>query len=313
MGPAAAIPRIPKLLYAMLRTAAHINASRPDLVVLVGLRRFQPALGRHAAPHRVRRCDPRPFSARAWLDDARKARRVSRLCIPVTAFAHQWTLSQPGLPHRVFRSSAGGALRLAGAAAGASAPGRHGRMLPGSRGGELRRHVPRLLDAFAALRRRRPALRGRFAAADARAERIIAESMRQRSFAGIDIERGVERALQNADGAWVASGTAVLETALVGVPAVALYVIPPALERYGKRMIKHRYITLPNLVLGREIVPELLQDAASPEALADTLDRLMLDPSEQLRAFEEMRAALGPSDALDRCARFAVSLAGDGV
>jgi lipid-A-disaccharide synthase len=74
-------------------------------------------------------------------------------------------------------------------------------------------------------------------------------------------------------------------------------------------MIKHRFITLPNLVLGREVVPELLQDAATPDALAAALDRLMNDPSEQLRAFDEMRDALGPPDALDRCAQFAVSLA----
>ncbi len=154
---------------------------------------------------------------------------------------------------------------------------------------------------------------GRFAAADARAERFIAQAIGERNATNVDVERGIAPVLKSADGAWVASGTAVLETALVGVPAVAIYVIPRALLWYGRRMIKHRFITLPNLVLEREVVPELLQDAATPDALADALDRLMQHPDEQLRAFAEMRAALGPSDALDRCAQFAVALARNGA
>jgi lipid-A-disaccharide synthase len=101
----------------------------------------------------------------------------------------------------------------------------------------------------------------------------------------------------------------VLETALIGVPAVAIYVIPPALIWYGHRMIKHRFITLPNLVLGREAVPELLQDRASPEGLAAALDGLINDPAQQYEAFVEFRKALGPADALALCARYAVELA----
>jgi lipid-A-disaccharide synthase len=101
----------------------------------------------------------------------------------------------------------------------------------------------------------------------------------------------------------------VLETALSGVPAVALYVIPPVLIRYGRRMIRHTYVTLPNLVLKREVVPELLQDDATPERLAGAIGDLMADPAKQYRAFVELREALGPPDALQRCARFAVGLA----
>jgi lipid-A-disaccharide synthase len=125
----------------------------------------------------------------------------------------------------------------------------------------------------------------------------------------VEVAPGVTAALENADGAWVASGTAVLETALIGVPAVAIYVIPRALIWYGHRMIKHRFITLPNLVLGREVVPELLQDRANPAGLAVALEGLMNDPAQQYEAFLEFRKALGPPDALERCARYAVELA----
>ena len=60
--------------------------------------------------------------------------------------------------------------------------------------------------------------------------------------------RGVEPAVAEADVAWVASGTAVLETALLGVPTVGIYVIPRILIWYGHRMIKHDFIMLPNLI-----------------------------------------------------------------
>jgi lipid-A-disaccharide synthase len=74
-------------------------------------------------------------------------------------------------------------------------------------------------------------------------------------------------------------------------------------------MIKHRFITLPNLVLGRPIVPELLQEEASPQRLRDEMDAILRDPSKQYEALAGLRAALGPPDTLRRCADFAVSLA----
>ncbi|MGA9945139.1 MAG: hypothetical protein WBP75_08890, partial [Candidatus Cybelea sp.] len=180
---------------------------------------------------------------------------------------------------------------------------------PGSRAGELRRHLPVLAAAYRTLKDRRPKLRGVFGAANERAQRSIARAVRHQRLSDVEIVRGVTAALSDADAAWVSSGTAVLETALLGVPAVAIYVIPRILIGYGHRMIRHRFITLPNLVLGREIVPELLQERATPEGLADALEVLMNDPSPQYAEFARMRAALGPPDALERCARYAVELA----
>jgi lipid-A-disaccharide synthase len=74
-------------------------------------------------------------------------------------------------------------------------------------------------------------------------------------------------------------------------------------------MIRHRYITPPNLVLEREVVPELLQERATPEALADALEAEMGRPARQYEEFLKMREALGPPDALQRCASYAVELA----
>ena len=182
-------------------------------------------------------------------------------------------------------------------------------LLPGSRTGELRTSHAGLYQCVsrttaAASEPARYRWRGR------RAYRtMIRHAWRLAGLHDLRIVRGVEAAVAEADVAWVASGTAVLETALLGVPAVGIYVIPSILIWYGHRMIKHDFIMLPNLILGREVVPELLQDRATPAALADAAETLIADPSTQYAEFERMREALGSTDALDRCARYAVELA----
>lgn len=311
MGPAAAIPRIPKLLAAMLRTAFHIRSAKPDLVVLVDFGVFNLRLA--STLRRLKYAGPilDVFPPGTWLDDEEKARRVSALTIPVTAFAHQRDFYRSlGCRIEFFGHPLASRYRMRPLRA---APPRDGgliAMLPGSRSGELRRHLPVLAAAYRELKTRRPNLSGAFGAAGDRGERAIREAIASEGLSDVRVVRGVAPALESADGAWVASGTAVLETALFGVPAVAIYVIPPALIAYGLRMIKHRFITLPNLVLGREIVPELLQDDASPTKLADALETCMNDPAKQYAEFVELREALGPADALGRCAAFAVALAG---
>jgi lipid-A-disaccharide synthase len=311
MGPLAAIPRIPKLLDAMLRTAFHLAASKPDLIVLVDFGVFNLRLA-NTLRRRLRYAGPilDVFPPGTWLDNAEKARNVSAVANPVTAFAHQYDFYR-SLGCRIEYFGHPLASRYAMRERRTSPPADGGTVaiLPGSRAGEVRRHLPVLAAAYRELLWRRPALRGVVGAADERGERAIARALEREPLEGVAIVRGVAAAAERADAAWVASGTAVLETALLGVPSVAIYVIPPILIRYGARMIRHRYITLPNLVLGREVVPELLQERATPQALADAAERLMDDPAPQYAEFVRMRAALGPADALQRCAAYAVDLA----
>jgi lipid-A-disaccharide synthase len=310
MGPAAAIPRIPKLLDAMLRTAFHIVASKPDLVVLVDFGVFNLRLANTLRRLRYEGPVLDLFPPGAWLDNEAKARQVSAVAYPVTAFAHQYDFYR-SLGCRIEFFGHPLTSRYAMRPLRPPPPPSAGvvAMLPGSRSGELRRHLPVLAAAYRTLQKRRPCLRGVVGAADARATGMIEAAIAREALTNVEIVPGVAAALENADGAWVASGTAVLETALLGVPAVAIYVIPPALIWYGHRMIKHHFITLPNLVLGREAVPELLQDRANPEGLAAALEGLINDPAQQYEAFLEFRQALGPADALERCARYAVELA----
>ncbi len=311
MGPLAAIPRIPKLLAAMLRTAFHIVASKPDLVVLVDFGVFNLRLA-NTLRRRLHYAGPIVdlFPPGTWLDNAEKARNVAAVAAPVTAFKHQYDFYRSlGCGIEFFGHPLASRYAMRPLRDAPSPDGGTVAMLPGSRSGELRRHLPVMAATLRALQSRRPRLRGIFGAADDRAQRSIRRSIDDEKLKDVSVARGVGAAVEDADAAIVASGTAVLETALLGVPAVAIYVIPPILIRYGHRMIKHRFITLPNLVLGREVVPELLQERATPEALAATIESLMAQPARQYEEFVALRAALGPADALERCARYAVELA----
>jgi lipid-A-disaccharide synthase len=310
MGPLAALPRIPKLLAIMWRTAFHIAAVKPDLVVLVDFGVFNLRLAQTL--RRLHYGGPvlDVFPPGTWLDNERRARVVSSVAVPMTAFKHQYEFYRSlGLPIAYFGHPLASQFRMRAPRPAPPPDGGTVALLPGSRSGELRRHLPALAQAYRMLGRRRPNVRGVFGASDARARKQIERTIEAFDLPGTRVADGAAAALADADAAWVASGTAVLESALSGVPAVALYVITPILVKHGRTMIKHRFITLPNLVLGREIVPELLQEEATPERLAGEMERVLADPAQQYAAFTELRSALGPPDALERCAQFALELA----
>ena len=310
MGPLAALPRIPKLLATMWRTAFHLASAKPDLVVLVDFGVFNLRLA--MTLRRLNYAGPilDVFPPGTWLDDARKARQVSAVAVPLTAFEHQRAFyASLGCPIAYFGHPLAGRYALRPPLPAPPLDGGTVAILPGSRGGELRRHLPLLIAAFELLLQRRPNARAVFGAAGDRAAAAIVRELARARPPHAEIVNGATAALTGSDAAWAASGTVVLEAALSGVPAVALYVITPILVKHGRTMIKHRFITLPNLVLQREVVPELLQEEATPQRLADAMDAVLRDPSAQYRQFGELRAALGPPDALERCARFAVSLA----
>lgn len=99
-----------------------------------------------------------------------------------------------------------------------------------------------------------------------------------------------------ADAALVASGTATLEAALMGCPMVAVYRVHPLSYFIGKALVKVRYVSLVNLILDREAVPERLQTRAIPSVLEAELRSLLAPASAaamaQKQAFEELRSLL---------------------
>ena len=93
-------------------------------------------------------------------------------------------------------------------------------------------------------------------------------------------------ALAAADFALVASGTATLETALFKTPMVIVYKMSPLTWSLMRRMLYMPYVGLPNILAGEFLVDELMQDAATPEALSDALLALVGDTARQKRQVE---------------------------
>ncbi len=308
-GPFDAIPRIPKMFAALLATAAHIARAAPDLVVLVDFGAFNVRLAQALRRRGFRRPILDLFPPGTWLDSARTARAVSSVATPLTAFTHQRDFYRSlGLPIAYF-----GHPLLAQYTQRESRPipppdGGTVALLPGSRDAELRNHIPVLAAAARELKTRRASLRVIAGAANLQAERAIRAALRANA-GEVEIVHGARDAIVDADAAWVASGTAVLECVLSGVPAVVLYIVSLALEKYVRRIYGKRFFTIPNLVLGREVVPELVQSAATPRALADAMDAMLRDPNARAQDFALLREALGPADALPQSAALAVRLA----
>ncbi|MDV6320286.1 lipid-A-disaccharide synthase [Chromohalobacter sp. HP20-39] len=146
-------------------------------------------------------------------------------------------------------------------------------VLPGSRGNEIRFLGPTFLDSVAWLRERIPALQVIVpAASPARREELealLAEHPVRDIVVLCDGES--RQAMTAADAVLLASGTAALEAMLCHRPMVVAYKMAPATHWLAKRMVKTDWISLPNLIAQETLVPELVQDAASHEAIGAAL------------------------------------------
>ncbi|MEK9766536.1 MAG: lipid-A-disaccharide synthase, partial [Thalassolituus sp.] len=146
-------------------------------------------------------------------------------------------------------------------------------ILPGSRGGEVARLCPVFLDTFELCRRQNPGLRGVIpCAGPLRRQQVETFLSGHAAASGITLVDGRSRTVMTAANAvLMASGTATLEAMLLKKPMVVAYKMAPLSFAIISRMLKSPYVSLPNLLAGREVVPELLQHDAEPDKLAAAL------------------------------------------
>lgn len=148
-------------------------------------------------------------------------------------------------------------------------------LLPGSRGKEIDYLLPRFLAAAALLRQKHPQLHILLPAVPAQRGRIE-RLMHTHNLPGAHIrvlDGQSHLALQACDVTLIASGTATLEAALFKKPMVISYAMHPLSAWLMRRKQLQPWVGLPNILLREHAVPELLQDQASPAALADAVDR----------------------------------------
>jgi lipid-A-disaccharide synthase len=184
-------------------------------------------------------------------------------------------------------------------------------LLPGSREGEVRRHLPVMLEATKRIG----------AATPAQFQVVLPNeglTARARELAGgnglVRFQSGaLDAALAQATVAIASTGTVTLECALAGVPTVALYKTSPLTYALGRRIVKVKWLSMPNLLAGEAVFPEFIQDAATAGNLADATLQFLRD-EERRRATEvklrQIAASLGEPGASRRAAEAILRMPG---
>ena len=207
--------------------------------------------------------------------------------VPVTYIGHPLAETIPMAPD----------VAAARAALGLAADARVVTVMPGSRMGELKYLAEPFVRAAAILARRDPGLRFVVPMAGEKQRAYFSEIVAHSSLAGIDLQLvdDSHTAIAAADAVLVASGTATLEVALFKKPMVIAYKVMRASWELMRHMGYQPWIGLPNILAREFLVPELLQHAMTPEAMADAVWRQLNDTAlrDKLAArFTEMHHSL---------------------
>jgi len=327
MGFAEVVAHLPAIRRAR-RSLQHLFEERADAVFLpidapglhLGLARAAKRMGRRVVYY---------VCPQVWAWDYKRVRRLREdvdLVLPLFRFEEE-LLAREQIPARWVGHPVGG-LRPDPSL---SERARHSigigsgeillALLPGSRKGEVRRLAGPMLDAASRLVAQSD-VRIRVAVSDAGhldeaigrgAARAAWEAVRPIRWSG-----EARELLRSADFAAVASGTATLETAALGVPMVIVYRTGWLNYQIARRLVRVPQIGLANLVAGRAAAPELIQGAAEGPAIAAALARLMTDPAareSQRAAFSRLPEILGGEGASDRAAQALIDFvaAGEGA
>lgn len=149
-------------------------------------------------------------------------------------------------------------------------------LLPGSRRKELYYHLPVMLEAYDMLKQKIPGLQAVLPVAGTLGLNDLSPYMAGHGDVRL-VEGDTPGVMSLMDAGMVKSGTATLQTALHGKPMVIIYRLSPLTYHIGKRLIKLKNIGMVNLVAGEEVVPEFVQDAATPEAISSCIYRMICD------------------------------------
>ena len=184
-------------------------------------------------------------------------------------------------------------------------------LFPGSRRNEIERLLPTIVAAAALLKQKTP---------DIQFVVPVASTLKQEELetqfntAGIQVTYTHERIhdlIRACDAVVSVSGTVTLEVALVGTPLVIIYRLSPLTYQLAKRLIKVEHIGLCNIVAGASVARELIQDDATPEAIAAEIDGIISHPEQASRLREGlagMRTCLAKGGASANTARLLLEM-----
>ncbi|MBI3930131.1 MAG: lipid-A-disaccharide synthase [Armatimonadetes bacterium] len=316
IGPAEALARLPALYLAYRKMRHMLVRARPDLTVVIDAPALHMRLAGYLARKSLRTLYYFPPSA--WSPNPERARQITqRVDAVVGAFRFTYrTYCENGLRMAYYghplvdlvaRGSPGQAARQLGLP-----EGRYVALLPGSRTQEVRLLLPVALEVARRLRGRYPDVEFLLPAASLSIEKKIRRRAGKlpdwvRVFPGRSREVLAASRL-----ALMASGSATLEAAILGVPMVVFYKMNTFDYNLGQFLIARGLLkvprfVLPNLVLQEDILPELLQNDANPDRVEREAVRLFEEGPERSRmveALDRVRAALDGPDVVPRIAAF---------
>ncbi len=179
-------------------------------------------------------------------------------------------------------------------------------LFPGSRGREVRKIFPILVQTARELRRSKPDLHFEVAAASDELAQEMEKMLgsQDRHLFGIKIGQTAE-IMQRAVAGIVASGSATLEAAYFRMPFALIYKVAWPTYLAGRLLVKVKYLGMPNVLADKQVVPEFIQHRAKSPDLAKTILRLLDDPmkrEQMISEFDKIAAQLGESGASERAA-----------
>lgn len=181
-------------------------------------------------------------------------------------------------------------------------------LLPGSRTGEINRLLAPMLTAGGIITKELGENKPVFLlpAANSIDDSLINEFLLKSSSIDLKVVRGqMYTALRASDASIVTSGTATLETALIGTPMVIIYKMSSISFGVAKLLIDLKYAGLPNIVAGKKAVPELIQSEATPENMAKELLEILRDKKKKnamIDDYKKIKNTLGGAGAANRAA-----------
>jgi lipid-A-disaccharide synthase len=305
------VSKLPALWRAYRRMIRLLRNSRPDLLILVDFPDFNLLLARKAFLQHtpiVYFISPQVW---AWRPGRIRsiARYVQRLLV---IFPFEQTfyrrrgvevvyVGHPLLDRLVPAPTMDDARRLLGLEGATSVVG----LLPGSRIGELARHLPLFLRAAERLKEARQDLRIIVAAADGIPLDLIGSYLKQEASSARVVQGRTHEVIAASDLILVASGTATLEAAIIGTPMVIVYRLAFLSWLIGRLLIRVPHIGMANLVAEEAVVPELIQFQATPDRIAAVARELLVSPERRWRMQQKLRGVrdrLGPPGAAARAA-----------
>ncbi|TMA30199.1 MAG: lipid-A-disaccharide synthase [Deltaproteobacteria bacterium] len=318
------LPDLHRIVSAWRRMTSALRALRPDLVVLVDSSGFNIPFARRA---RRLGCPTLYYvSPQVWAWRTRRihklARWVNQLAVifpfePAVYAGTRVSVEYVGHPLvERLRASAAIDRDTARRELGLPAGARIVALLPGSRSSEMRHLLPLQLEVARVLHARDARIHFALPRAASLAHETLEAGIRAArlpSLLQIDVLDGRSQvALRAADAALLKPGTSTLEAALLDCPMVVAARINPLTAWLLRRLVHLDTLTMPNLIAGEAVVPEFLQQAARPEAIADAVLALLDGPARdaQRARLAVVRQALAKGGAAARAAEIAVGMIG---